>query len=110
MAGAFPLVHDAAAFSEIGCRLSAPRQACYDRVMSTLAGHSRIAQDRTIMGGKPCIAGTRIPVDLLLRKLGAGETREGLLADYPTLSADDLDAALSYAAALAANERLVAAE
>ena len=62
------------------------------------------------MGGKPCIAGTRIPVDLLLRKLAAGEARERVLDDYPALSAGDLDAALAYAAALAAGERLIAAE
>ena len=62
------------------------------------------------MGGKPCVAGTRIPVDLLLRKLAAGEGRDRLLGDYPVLSGADLDAALAYAAALAAGERLVAAE
>jgi uncharacterized protein (DUF433 family) len=78
--------------------------------MTALAGHPRIAQHPAVMGGKPCIAGTRIPVDLLLRKLAAGETRERLLADYPALSAPDIDAALGYAAALAAGERLVAAE
>jgi uncharacterized protein (DUF433 family) len=80
------------------------------RTMTALANHPRIAQDPTIMGGKPCIAGTRIPVDLLLRKLAAGETREQLLGDYAGLVAADLDAALNYAAALAAGERLVAAE
>lgn len=78
--------------------------------MTVLAAHPRIAQDPAIMGGKPCIAGTRIPVDLLLRKLAVGETREALLADYPGLVSADLDAALAYAAALAAGERLVAAE
>lgn len=62
------------------------------------------------MGGKPCVAGTRIPVDLLLRKLAAGETRDAILADYSALKGADIDAVLSYAAALAAGERLVAAE
>lgn len=62
------------------------------------------------MGGKPCVAGTRIPVDLLLRKLAAGETREGLLEDYPALVTMDLDAALAFAATLAARARLAAAE
>jgi uncharacterized protein (DUF433 family) len=78
--------------------------------MTVLTNHPRIAQDPAIMGGKPCIAGTRIPVDLLLRKLAVGETREQLLNDYAALAAADLDAALNYAAALAAGERLIAAE
>jgi uncharacterized protein (DUF433 family) len=78
--------------------------------MSILARHPRIQQNPEIMTGKPCIAGTRIPVDLLLRKLSAGETRDQLLADYPSLASADIDAALAYAAALAAGERLVAAE
>lgn len=78
--------------------------------MAALVAHPRIAQEPKIMGGKPCIAGTRIPVDLLLRKLAAGETRERILDDYPMLADADLDAALGYAAALAAGERVIAAE
>lgn len=62
------------------------------------------------MTGKPCIRDTRIPVDLILRKLAAGETREQLLADYARLEEADLDAALGYAAAVVAGERLIAAE
>jgi uncharacterized protein (DUF433 family) len=62
------------------------------------------------MTGKPCIRDTRIPVDLILRKLAAGETREQLLADYARLEEADLDAALAYAAAVVAGERLLAAE
>ncbi len=54
--------------------------------------------------GKPCIKGTRIPVYLLLQKMGAGETTEQLLLDYPQLEADDLRACIQYAAALASEE------
>lgn len=50
------------------------------------------------MVGKPCIKGTRIPVDLILRKLGAGETVDELLVAYPHLTADDIKAALAFAA------------
>jgi uncharacterized protein (DUF433 family) len=59
----------------------------------------RITQIPAVMTGKPCIRDTRIPVDLLLRKLVAGETREQLLNDYPQLEAADLDAALTFAKA-----------
>ncbi len=62
------------------------------------------------MTGKPCIRDTRIPVDLILRKLASGESRERLLADYARLDKADFDAALAYAAAVVAGERLLAAE
>jgi uncharacterized protein (DUF433 family) len=78
--------------------------------MSTHAFLKRISQDPTIMVGKPCIRETRIPVDLLLRKLAAGETREQLLADYPRLESEDIDAALAFAAAVVSGERLIPAE
>ncbi len=58
--------------------------------------------------GKPCIQGTRIPVYLLLQKMAAGETAEQLLAAYPQLAPEDLRACLEYAAALAAEEIVLA--
>jgi uncharacterized protein (DUF433 family) len=60
------------------------------------------------MMGKPCIKGTRIPVYLLLEKMAAGETFEQLLTAYPQLTCEDLRACLEYAAALAAEEVLLA--
>jgi uncharacterized protein (DUF433 family) len=60
--------------------------------------HDRISIDPHVMVGKPCIKGTRIPVDLILRKLGAGETVDELLLAYPHLTADDVKAALAFAA------------
>jgi uncharacterized protein (DUF433 family) len=62
----------------------------------------------TVMMGKPCVKGTRIPVYLLLEKMAAGETFEQLLAAYPQLRVEDLRAALEYAAALAAEEVVLA--
>ena len=50
------------------------------------------------MVGKPVIRGTRVPVELLLRKLGEGESLEELLEDYPHLVRDDILAAIAYAA------------
>ena len=45
--------------------------------------HERIAIDPDIMGGKPVIKGTRLPVETVLRKLGAGMTFAAVLADHP---------------------------
>lgn len=60
--------------------------------------HERIVADPDIMLGKPVIRGTRIAVELILEKLAAGETTTDLLAAYPHLTQDDLQAALAYAA------------
>jgi uncharacterized protein (DUF433 family) len=60
--------------------------------------HPRISSDPLVMLGKPCIKGTRITVELILRKLGAGRTFADVLDAYPHLTEDDLRAALSFAA------------
>jgi uncharacterized protein (DUF433 family) len=60
-----------------------------------------------VMLGKPVIKGTRIPVELVVRKLGEGATMEELLDGYPTLTKDKIMAALIYAADLLANEKIV---
>jgi uncharacterized protein (DUF433 family) len=49
------------------------------------------------MQGKPVIRGTRIPVELLLRKLAEGATNEDLIDAYPRLGPGDVRAALDYA-------------
>lgn len=49
-------------------------------------------------GGKPCIRGLRITVYDVLDYLAAGTTTEQLLADFPDLTADDIQACLSFAA------------
>jgi len=69
---------------------------------------ARIEAKSGVMMGKPCIRGTRIPVYLLLEKMAAGETNEQLLAAYPHLTLEDLRACLEYAAALAADEIVLA--
>ena len=68
--------------------------------------HDRITIDPAICTGKPCIRGLRFPVARLLGLLAAGETRESILASYPYLEAEDIDAALLYAGALAEDETL----
>lgn len=58
----------------------------------------RIEKNPKIMLGKPVIKGTRIPVELILRKLSEGATIEELLDAYPNLRREDIQAALAYAA------------
>jgi uncharacterized protein (DUF433 family) len=58
----------------------------------------RIHADPKVMLGKPCIKGTRITVELVLRKLGAGRSFADVVAAYPDLTDDDIRAALVYAA------------
>jgi len=59
------------------------------------------------MLGKPVIRGTRIPVELILRKLGEGATEADLLDAYPRLKRADIQAALSYAADTLAHEETI---
>jgi uncharacterized protein (DUF433 family) len=68
----------------------------------------RIEIDPAVMLGKPVIRGTRIPVELLLRKLAEGATVEDLLDAYPRLTAEDVRAALAYAADALAHEAVLA--
>ncbi len=71
----------------------------------------RITVDRKVMLGKPVIRGTRIPVELILRKLSEGATEVDLLDAYPRLTRDDIQAAIGYAAdALAHEETVLLAE
>jgi uncharacterized protein (DUF433 family) len=64
----------------------------------------RIVIDHRVMGGVPCIAGTRVPVATVLGLLGQGYSIDEVLADYPSVSRDDVLAALRYAAS-AVDER-----
>lgn len=68
---------------------------------------SRIEMNPTVMMGKPVIRGTRIPVELILRKLGEGATEEDLLDAYPRLTRADIHAAIRYAADAVAHEETV---
>jgi uncharacterized protein (DUF433 family) len=58
----------------------------------------RIEIDAQVMMGKPVIKGTRITVELLLRKLAEGATEADLLDAYPRLTREDIRAAIAYAA------------
>ena len=69
--------------------------------------NERIEIDPAVMQGKPVIKGTRIPVELLLRKLGEGANERDLLDAYPNLTAGDIRAAMTYAADALAHEENV---
>jgi uncharacterized protein (DUF433 family) len=56
------------------------------------------------MRGKPVIKGTRITVELILRKLSEGATEKDLLDAYPRLAREDIRAAIQYATDSIAHE------
>jgi uncharacterized protein (DUF433 family) len=59
---------------------------------------ARITIDPAVHHGEPCIKGTRIPVSLIVGSIADGDRPEDLLAAYPSLTREDVQAALSYAA------------
>ena len=61
----------------------------------------RITVYPEVFGGKPCIRELRFPVSRLIGLLASGETPETILDSYPYLEAEDIQAALNYAALLA---------
>jgi uncharacterized protein (DUF433 family) len=63
-----------------------------------------IERNPKVLSGKPVIAGTRITVEIILKKMSESATVEDLLKMYPTLSKNQIYAALAYSAAILANE------
>lgn len=68
----------------------------------------RIQVNPDVMLGKPTIKGTRITVELILRKLSEGAESRELLESYPDLQREDILAALSYGADVISSEEVVA--
>lgn len=60
--------------------------------------HPRITINPAVMVGKPCIKGTRVPVYLVLSYLGSGQTMDEVMQAYPSLTQEDIVAALRFAA------------
>lgn len=58
----------------------------------------RISIDPAIHHGDPCIAGTRVPVSILVGSVADGESWDAILQSYPQVSRDDVQAALHFAA------------
>ena len=70
----------------------------------------RIEINPKVMLGKPVIRGTRIPVELILRKLSEGATERDLADAYPRLTREDIQAAIGYAADTLAHEETILVE
>jgi uncharacterized protein (DUF433 family) len=58
----------------------------------------RITQQPGVIGGKACIRGMRVTVDMIVGQIAAGHAIEQILADYPYLEREDIMQALRYAA------------
>jgi uncharacterized protein (DUF433 family) len=80
--------------SEFPCREGSGEDDDDDRP----ASHERISVDPLVMTGKPVVRGTRLTVEHILRELAARRNEAELLAEYPSLQAEDVRAALAYAA------------
>ena len=63
----------------------------------------RIVVDPAICNGRPTIRGTRIAVQTILEFLGAGDSVEDILGEYPSLTREDILASLRYSSRLMAN-------
>lgn len=61
---------------------------------------NRVSVDPNVCHGKACIAGTRIMVSVILDNLAEGVDHDEILGSYPSLSREDIQAAIAYAAEL----------
>jgi uncharacterized protein (DUF433 family) len=71
---------------------------------------NRIVSDPGILGGKPCVKGTRISVEMILEWVASGANRDGIVRSYSQLTADDVEEALNFAAQSLRNETIMTAE
>ena len=67
----------------------------------------RIEINPKVLMGKPVIRGTRLTVELILRKLSEGAGEENLMEAYPRLTREDIQAAIRYAADTLAHEETI---
>jgi len=67
---------------------------------------TRIAVDHTVMGGVPCIRGTRIPVTRIVKMVAGKLDAAAIVAEFPQLTEDDVQEALLYAAAAVSEREL----
>lgn len=70
----------------------------------------RITSNPGILGGKPCVKGTRISVEFLLELLASGASRSDILRDYPHLAVEDIEQAIRYAARFVHQEIVIETE
>jgi uncharacterized protein (DUF433 family) len=72
--------------------------------------HERIVRIRGVVGGKPVIKGTRIPVDMILERLTNDLDLQTLFEDYPDVTEADIKACVAYAKELVEEEELFPTE
>ena len=70
----------------------------------------RITQQPDVMGGKACIRGMRVTVEMIVGQLGTGTTVDELIEAFPYLEREDVMQALRYAAKLASGREVELAE
>jgi len=70
----------------------------------------RISIDPQIHHGKPCIKGTRVPASVIVGSIAEGNSPQRILKSWPQLTIEDVEAALWFASALAAEAKAVPAE
>jgi uncharacterized protein (DUF433 family) len=75
-----------------------------------IPGFPRISVDPAICGGRPTVTGTRMRVSDVLDALGSGAEKDALVADFPYLSIEDIEACLLYAADQIGHPVVLAAE
>jgi len=68
------------------------------RSVQSMNWRRRIVIDPAIHHGDPCIKGTRVPVSIIVASIADGDTTEEVLNAYPQLAAEDVKAALKFAA------------
>lgn len=68
------------------------------RMISAMNYQERIVRDPQIVGGEPVLKGTRVTLKTVLASLAEGATTTEILADFPTLSEEDVRAAIAFAA------------
>jgi uncharacterized protein (DUF433 family) len=69
----------------------------------------RIIRDKGICGGEPVFKGTRVTLRTVLASLAAGDSAGDILSDFPSLKAEDVQAAIAFAAASAEEDLPVSA-
>ncbi len=79
------------------------RLAIYWRVQYLAGMNERIMIDPAVCNGRPCIRGTRIAAQTVLEFLGAGDSVEDVLAEYPALTREDILACMSFSSELMGN-------
>jgi uncharacterized protein (DUF433 family) len=74
------------------------------RPMTKATYTDRIVRDPTVCGGEPVIRGTRVRIKVILDNLAEGQSNQTILRSYPSLTNDDIQAVIAFAAASLADD------